>query len=586
MDGLDKLCPFGVAPDALPIVICPSGEVLHDPSEAAVARCIGLLRDIDPKQIYDLAIVGAGPAGLAAAVYAASEGLSVLLLESRVFGGQAGASARIENYLGFPTGISGQALAGRAYAQAQKFGTEMLLAAPVTALLRGRDKNSFQKLEVEGNHPARARAVVIACGAIYRHPAIPGIDRFEGSGVHYWASPIEARLCSGEEVALVGGGNSAGQAAVFLARHVAHVYLLVRGSDLSESMSRYLVERIEAIPNISLLTRTIVTGVEGSDEQLQWVSWRNENTGEESRRAIRHLFLFIGADPNTAWLTRSGVALDDHGFVRTGSDLGAGRRRFATSRDGVFAIGDVRSGSTKRMAAAVGELSEHLPRLGVFIRIKEAMRIGVAEQKVLKPYNFGACSMADQHRAAGARLDQHGSPQDQRPHESFAKFRLGDHQRPDPIRRNEDCLDVVRCDRIDQRRLAGELPEFRKEMPGAKLGQVVRHHAMALAHGDVAIKQHKHARHRFAGGSDSIALLELDDGAKGLETLAFLAREGGKDLLAPFLDQLLCLTGHGSPPGGSMHPRRLSRSDDRQGAAPQFKNGVHVKIAQHPKADH
>jgi thioredoxin reductase (NADPH) len=354
-EAREMLAQFGVAPDALPIVICPSGEVLHDPSEAAVARCIGLLRDIDPKQIYDLAIVGAGPAGLAAAVYAASEGLSVLLLESRVFGGQAGASARIENYLGFPTGISGQALAGRAYAQAQKFGTEMLLAAPVTALLRGRDKNSFQKLEVEGNHPARARAVVIACGAIYRHPAIPGIDRFEGSGVHYWASPIEARLCSGEEVALVGGGNSAGQAAVFLARHVAHVYLLVRGSDLSESMSRYLVERIEAIPNISLLTRTIVTGVEGSDEQLQWVSWRNENTGEESRRAIRHLFLFIGADPNTAWLTRSGVALDDHGFVRTGSDLGAGRRRFATSRDGVFAIGDVRSGSTKRMAAAVGE---------------------------------------------------------------------------------------------------------------------------------------------------------------------------------------------------------------------------------------
>lgn len=346
---------FGVTPDALPIVICPSGEVLHDPSEAAVARCIGLLRDIDPKHIYDLAIVGAGPAGLAAAVYAASEGLSVLLLESRVFGGQAGASARIENYLGFPTGISGQALAGRAYAQAQKFGTEMLLAAPVTALSRGRDKNEFQKLEVEGNHPARARAVVIACGAIYRHPAISGIDRFEGSGVHYWASPIEARLCSGEEVALVGGGNSAGQAAVFLARHVAHVYLLVRGSGLSESMSRYLVERIEAIPNISLLTRTIVTGVEGSDEQLQWVSWRNENTGEESRRAIRHLFLFIGADPNTAWLTRSGVALDDHGFVRTGAELGPDHHRFATSRDGVFAIGDVRSGSTKRMAAAVGE---------------------------------------------------------------------------------------------------------------------------------------------------------------------------------------------------------------------------------------
>jgi thioredoxin reductase (NADPH) len=346
---------FGVTPDALPIVICPSGEVLHDPSEAAVARCIGLLRDIDPKHIYDLAIVGAGPAGLAAAVYAASEGLSVLLLESRVFGGQAGASARIENYLGFPTGISGQALAGRAYAQAQKFGTEMLLAAPVTALSRRRGKSGFQKLEVEQNHPAIARAVVIASGATYRHPAIANIDRFEGSGVHYWASPIEARLCSGEEVALVGGGNSAGQAAVFLARHVAHVYLLVRGADLAESMSHYLVERIAAMPNISLLTRTIVTGVDGSDEQLQSVSWRDENTGEESRRAIRHLFLFIGADPNTAWLAHSGVALDDHGFVRAGAELGPDHLRFATSRDGVFAIGDVRSGSTKRMAAAVGE---------------------------------------------------------------------------------------------------------------------------------------------------------------------------------------------------------------------------------------
>lgn len=346
---------FGATIDALPIVICPSGDVLHDPDEAAVARCLGLLRDIDPKQIFDLAIVGAGPAGLAAAVYAASEGLSVLLLESRVFGGQAGASARIENYLGFPTGISGQALAGRAYAQAHKFGTEMLLAAPVTALVRRRGKNGFQKLAVEGNHPASARAVVIACGATYRHPAIPNIDRFEGSGVHYWASPIEARLCSGEEVALVGGGNSAGQAAVFLARHVAHVYLLVRSDGLAESMSHYLVERIEATPNISLLTRTIVTAVDGSDEQLQWVDWRNESTGEESRRAIRHLFLFIGADPNTAWLAHSGVALDDRGFVRTGPELGADHFRFATSRDGVFAIGDVRSGSTKRMAAAVGE---------------------------------------------------------------------------------------------------------------------------------------------------------------------------------------------------------------------------------------
>lgn len=345
---------FGLKPDARPIVICPDGEVLHDPSEAEIARCVGLLRDIDPEKLYDLAIVGAGPAGLAAAVYAASEGLSVLLLESRVFGGQAGASARIENYLGFPTGISGQALAGRAYAQAHKFGAEMLLAAPVTALPK-HGKTGAHQLDVEGNNPARARAVALACGAVYRRPAIPGIERFETSGVHYWASPIEARLCAGEEVVLVGGGNSAGQAAVFLARHVAHVYLLVRSAGLAESMSRYLIDRIEAIPNISLLTRTSVTGIGGSDEQLEWVSWRNDSTGEEVRRAIRHLFLFIGADPNTAWLANSGVALDERGFVRTGSEPGADGLRFATSRDGVFAIGDVRAGSTKRMSAAVGE---------------------------------------------------------------------------------------------------------------------------------------------------------------------------------------------------------------------------------------
>lgn len=347
---------FDLKPDALPIVICPNGKVLHDPSEAEVARCIGLLRDIDPEKLYDLAIVGAGPAGLAAAVYAASEGLSVLLLESRVFGGQAGASARIENYLGFPTGISGQALAGRAYAQAHKFGAEMLLAAPVTALSRRRrSKDGSQRLEVEGNQPARARAIALACGAVYRRPAIPGIERFETSGVHYWASPIEARLCAGEEVVLVGGGNSSGQAAVFLARHVAHVYLLVRGAGLAESMSRYLVDRIAAIPNISLLTRTSVTGIGGSDDQLEWVSWRDDSTGKEVRRAIRHLFLFIGADPNTAWLAHSGVALDERGFVRTGAEPRADGLRFATSRDGVFAIGDVRAGSTKRMSAAVGE---------------------------------------------------------------------------------------------------------------------------------------------------------------------------------------------------------------------------------------
>ncbi|HMG47814.1 MAG TPA: FAD-dependent oxidoreductase [Allosphingosinicella sp.] len=342
---------FHIGREDLPIVICPSGEVLRNPSEAALARCIGLLFDIDPDRLYDVAVVGAGPAGMAAAVYGASEGLAVLLLERWVFGGQAGASARIENYLGFPIGISGRALMGRAYAQAQKFGAEMVLPLIVENLEAGED--GFQLETRDGQRP-RARSVVIASGAVYRRPDLPGIEDYEGSGVHYWASPIEARLCAGEEVALVGGGNSAGQAAVFLAGHVRKVHMLVRRG-LAETMSRYLVDRIAALPNVELHTETEIVAVEGKDGALSAITWRDRKTGAETRAPIRHLFLFIGADPNTGWLSRCAVAVDDKGFVLTGAQAGGGRLPLETSRPGVFAIGDVRSGSTKRVAAAVGD---------------------------------------------------------------------------------------------------------------------------------------------------------------------------------------------------------------------------------------
>lgn len=368
-EAQDMLHRFGVTPDRLPVVICPAGDVLIDPDEMEVARCIGLLRDIDPGKVYDLAIVGAGPAGLAAAVYAASEGLSVLLLETSVFGGQAGASARIENYLGFPTGISGRALAGRAYAQAHKFGAEMLLAARVTGL-EAEGKRGFRLL-VEQNAPATARAVAIATGAIYRRPDIPDIERFEGSSVHYWASSVEARLCKGEEVVLIGGGNSAGQAAVYLSGQVKRVHMLVRGQGLAESMSRYLIDRIQSIPNIDLHTTTTVTKLTGRSGRLQRVAWRNASTGEERTRSIQHLFVFIGADPGTSWLKGSAVQLDSRGFVVTGAS--GKERAFETSVDGVFAIGDVRSGSTKRVAAAVGEGAQLIQILHGYLDAENAV---------------------------------------------------------------------------------------------------------------------------------------------------------------------------------------------------------------------
>jgi len=341
---------FHVDPGQLPIVLCPGGQLLRNPSENELARCIGLVGPIDPERVYDVVVVGAGPAGLAAAVYAGSEGLSTLVLDCRAFGGQAGASARIENYLGFPTGITGMALMARAYNQAQKFGVEMAIPDEVMSLNPPSAPNGTFVLKLANNEQARARAVVIASGARYRQLDVVNLAAFEATSVHYWASPLEAKLCSGQEVALVGAGNSAGQAVVYLANQVAKVWLLVRGESLEASMSRYLVDRITGLANVEVLLEAQVSGLEGDNGMLSAIRWRQGS--RETRQAIRHLFLFIGAAPNTDWLKGSGVTLDAKGFVLTGAGEG---RPMETSRRGVFAIGDVRSGSVKRVAAAVGE---------------------------------------------------------------------------------------------------------------------------------------------------------------------------------------------------------------------------------------
>jgi thioredoxin reductase (NADPH) len=347
---------FHVQASQLPIVLCPNGQLLHNPSEDELARHLGLVRAIDPTTLYDVAIVGAGPAGLAAAVYGASEGLSVIALDCRAFGGQAGASSRIENYLGFPTGITGMALMARAYNQAQKFGAEMAIPDEVVRLQcqPAHDDARF-RLGLANGERVNARAVVIASGARYRRLAVADLDAFEGASVHYWASPLEGKLCAGQEVALVGAGNSAGQAVVYLADRVAKVWLLVRGPTLEATMSRYLVDRIAGLPNVEVRAQTEVCVLEGHGGVLEAIRWRHLPSGEETRRPIRHLFLFIGAEPNTAWLSRSDVALDAKGFVRTGADLEPGLRPLETSRHGIFAIGDARAGSIKRVAAAVGE---------------------------------------------------------------------------------------------------------------------------------------------------------------------------------------------------------------------------------------
>jgi len=356
---------FGVFPGDLPLMVCPNGAVLKRPSDAEAGVCLGMTPELDPQKVYDVAIVGAGPAGLAAAVYAASEGLSVLVLDQRAFGGQAGASARIENYLGFPSGISGMALAGRAFNQALKFGAEIAIPLEVARLDcggAGQGRSGPMRLEFTNGGSAAARCIVIASGARYRQPALPNLQQFEGRGISYWASPVEAKLCEGEEVALVGGGNSAGQAVVFLAPKVKRLHLVVRGPGLEASMSRYLIDRIAALPNVELHTGTEVEALEGDEAAgLSAVVFRERAAGATRTCPLRHLFLFIGADPNAAWLDRC-VAVDSKGFVITGGKCPQGAAKdsrpilpLETSRARVFAIGDVRAGSTKRVAAAVGE---------------------------------------------------------------------------------------------------------------------------------------------------------------------------------------------------------------------------------------
>ncbi|MGD0107936.1 MAG: FAD-dependent oxidoreductase [Rhodopila sp.] len=354
---------LGVHPDELPLMVCPNGMVRKCPTDAEAGICLGMTPDLDPEKTYDVAVVGAGPAGLATAVYAASEGLSVLVLDQRAIGGQAGASARIENYLGFPTGISGQALAGRAFSQAQKFGAELAIPLEVTRLDCGDGGPAAAplRLELTTGFAVRAKAVVIATGVRYRRPDIPNLSTFEGAGVSYWASPIEAKLCDGEEIALVGAGNSAGQAVAYLAPKVRRLHLIIRGTGLEASMSRYLIDRISSLPNVELHTRTDIVGLRGDQKQELAAAVFRDRSGAEHSCPIRHLFLFIGADPHTGWL-QDCVRLDDKGFVVTGqafSDDAVAAPRLClpleTSRPGVFAVGDVRAGSTKRVAAAVGE---------------------------------------------------------------------------------------------------------------------------------------------------------------------------------------------------------------------------------------
>ena len=339
---------FSIAPEELPIVLCPGGQLLRNPSEGQLARCVGLVGRLDENRLYDVVIIGSGPAGLATAVYAASEGLSVLMLDCRSFGGQAGASARIENYLGFPTGISGIALMARAFNQAQKFGVEVAIPDEAVKLECGNDPC---RIDLATGERIKARAIVIATGARYRRLDVDRLQEFEGVSIHYWASPLEADLCRDQDVALVGGGNSAGQATVFLAEHAKSVALVAR-RPLRDTMSQYLVERIESLPNVTVIAGAEIAALKGEDGALEAVCLRDRASGEESWRNVRYLFSFIGAEPNTDWLEASGLKRDSQGFLVAGEE---GRLPMETSRDGVFAVGDVRANSVKRVASAVGD---------------------------------------------------------------------------------------------------------------------------------------------------------------------------------------------------------------------------------------
>jgi len=340
----------------IPVLICRGDLVLRNPSNSEAAACFGLNAGINEGEVYDLIVVGAGPSGLAAAVYGASEGLNVLVVESDAPGGQAGTSSRIENYLGFPAGISGQDLARRAFVQAERFGAQIAVARTARGLKCGRTPYT---VELDDGGSVQGRSIIVAAGAQYRKLDLPNLAKFEGVGIYYGATQVEGQLCGGEEVAIVGGGNSAGQAAVFLAGITKHVYLLVRRPGLAETMSRYLISRIEASPAITLETRTEVVALEG-DEHLEHIRWRNAETGKTEIHEIRHLFLMTGANPNTSWLGGC-LALDAQQFIRTGPDLGGDWHLhrppylLETSVPGVFAVGDIRAGSFKRVAAAVGD---------------------------------------------------------------------------------------------------------------------------------------------------------------------------------------------------------------------------------------
>jgi thioredoxin reductase (NADPH) len=342
---------FNVVPEELPIVLCPGGELLRNPTESQLARCVGLVGPIDANKLYDVVIIGAGPAGLATAVYARSEGLSVLAIDCRSFGGQAGASARIENYLGFPTGISGMALMGRAFSQAQKFGVEVAIPDEAVKLECGNDPCHVQLATGER---IQARSVVIATGARYRRLGVERLEDFEGTSVHYWASPLEADLAAGEDVALVGGGNSAGQATVFLASRARWVTVIAR-RPLKDTMSQYLIERIDSLPNVDVVVGCEISELQGASGELKTVTVHDRANDTDRQLPARFLFSFIGAEPNTDWLGASGLKLDERGFVLTGDEVGEDRLSLETSRHGVFAVGDVRSCSVKRVAAAVGD---------------------------------------------------------------------------------------------------------------------------------------------------------------------------------------------------------------------------------------
>jgi thioredoxin reductase (NADPH) len=361
-DVQNLLDSFQISASEIPVLICRGQLVLRNPSNQQIADCLGFNESIDQTQVRDLVVIGAGPSGLAAAVYGASEGLDVIVLETSSPGGQAGSSSRIENYLGFPTGVSGQELASRAYLQAQKFGAHMLVAKATRLIC---DRKPYV-VQLENGSRISTRTIVIATGAQYRKLPVENLSRFEGAGVYYGATFVEAQLCGGDEVIVVGGGNSAGQAAAFLAQTAKHVHMLIRSAGLAATMSRYLIRRIENSPMITLRPQTEIVAVEGKGNHLNSVYWRNSQTGQTEKHEISHVFVMTGADPNTRWLDGC-IALDDKGFIKTGPDLSPENLSSAgwplvrqpylleTSLPGIFAVGDVRGGSIKRVASAVGE---------------------------------------------------------------------------------------------------------------------------------------------------------------------------------------------------------------------------------------